>query len=89
MSSIKPLDEETLLTAARSSKLLVTAEEHSIIGGLGGAVCEFVSENCPLPVKRIGLQDTFGCSGNTDDLLELHGPTSANIVETIKASLKK
>ncbi len=89
MSTIKPLDEETLLSAAKSSKILVTAEEHSIIGGLGGAVCEFLSENCPIPVKRIGTQDTFGCSGNADDLLRLHGITTENIVNTIKTFFKK
>ncbi len=89
MSTIKPLDEETLLRVAESSKIIVTAEEHSIIGGLGGAVCEFVSEHCPVPVKRIGTLDTFGCSGNPDALLNLHGITVGNIVDTIKASLKK
>jgi transketolase len=89
MSTIKPLDEETLLRVAESSKIIVTAEEHSIIGGLGGAVCEFVSENCPVTVKRIGTRDTFGCSGNPADLLKLHGITVGNIVETIKAFLKK
>jgi transketolase len=89
MATIKPLDEETLLAAAKSSKVIVTAEEHSIIGGLGGAVCEFVSEHCPVPVKRIGTQDTFGCSGTPDELLKLHGLTAENIVETIKASLSK
>jgi transketolase len=89
MSTIKPLDEETLLQVAESSKIIVTAEEHSIIGGLGGAVCEFVSEHCPVPVKRIGTLDTFGCSGNPDALLNLHGITVGNIVDTIKASLKK
>lgn len=88
MSTIKPLDEETLLSVARSSKLIVTAEEHSVIGGLGGAVCEFLSENCPLPVKRIGTRDTFGCSGTADELLNLHGMTAGNIVETVKNSLK-
>lgn len=89
MSTIKPLDEETLLRVAESSKIIVTAEEHSIIGGLGGAVCEFVSENCPVTVKRIGTLDTFGCSGDSDALLALHGLTVENIVETIKAFFKK
>jgi len=89
MSTIKPIDEETLLRVAKSSKLIVTAEEHSVIGGLGGAVCEFVSENCPVTVKRIGTLDTFGCSGNSDALLALHGLTVENIVETIKAFFKK
>ncbi len=89
MSTIKPLDEETLLLAARNSKLLITAEEHSVIGGLGGAVCEFLSENYPIHVKRIGIQDTFGCSGTPAELLKYHGITAANIVETVKTSMKK
>jgi transketolase len=89
MSTIKPLDGETLLSAAKASKLIVTAEEHSIIGGLGGAVSEFLSENYPVPVKRIGTQDVFGCSGAPDELLKLHGMTAENIVETVKNSLKK
>jgi len=89
MSTIKPLDEDTLLRVAESSKIIVTAEEHSIIGGLGSAVCEFVSEHCPVTVKRIGTQDTFGCSGNPDDLLDLHGLTAGNMVDTIKAFFRK
>ena len=88
MSTIKPLDEETLLVAAKSSGLIITAEEHSVIGGLGGAVSEFLAENCPVPVKRIGTRDTFGCSGNATELLKLHGMTTENIVNTVKASLK-
>ncbi len=88
MSTIKPLDEERLLVAAKSSGLIITAEEHSIIGGLGGAVSEFLSENYPVPVKRIGTRDTFGCSGNATELLKLHGMTTENIVNTVKASLK-
>ncbi len=87
MSTIKPLDEETLLSAAGSTKVIVTAEEHSVIGGLGGAVCEFLSEHHPMPVKRVGVQDTFGCSGSPDELLKLHGITADTIVETIKKSL--
>ncbi|MDH4028017.1 MAG: transketolase family protein [Nitrospirota bacterium] len=89
MATIKPLDEEALLNAARSSKLIVTAEEHSVIGGLGGAVCEFLSENCPVPVKRVGTQDTFGCSGSPAELLKYHGITVEDIIETIKRSLNK
>ena len=89
MSTIKPLDEEALLSAAESSGLIVTAEEHSVIGGLGGAVCEFLAENCPVPVKRIGVQDSFGCSGSPAELLKLHGITAENIIETIKRALKK
>ncbi|MEN8263505.1 MAG: transketolase family protein [Nitrospirota bacterium] len=89
MSTIKPLDEATLLSVAESSKLIVTAEEHSVIGGLGGAVCEFLSENCPVPVKRIGTHDTFGCSGKPADLLKLHGMTVENIVKTVRKALNK
>ncbi len=89
MSTIKPLDGEVLLLAARHSKILITAEEHSIIGGLGGAVCEFLSENYPMHVKRIGIQDTFGCSGNPAELLKFHGLTAEDIVETVRTSLKK
>jgi transketolase len=89
MASIKPMDEEALLNAAKSCKLIVTAEEHSIIGGLGGAVCEFLSENNPMPVKRIGFNDTFGCSGSGSKLLEYYGLGVDNVVETIKAALNK
>ncbi len=89
MSTIKPLDEETLLSVAKSCKIIVTAEEHSIIGGLGGAVCEFLSENYPITVKRIGVKDTFGCSGNPSELMKLHGITVENIVDVIKSSLRK
>ncbi len=88
MASIKPLDEEAVLSAAQNSRLVVTAEEHSVIGGLGGAVCEYLSENCPVQVKRIGLPDTFGCSGPSSDLLKYYGITVENMVETIKTSLK-
>lgn len=88
MSTIKPLDEEILLLIAKNSRVIVTAEEHSIIGGLGGAVCEFLSERCPIMIKRIGIQDTFGCSGSAQDLLRFHGLTVDNIVETIRGSLK-
>lgn len=89
MASIKPLDEETLLAAADSSGLIITAEEHSVIGGLGGAVCEYLAENRPVPVKRIGINDTFGCSGPASELLKLFGMTVEDMVETVKTSLNK
>ena len=89
MSTIKPLDNDAVLCAAKASGLIVTAEEHSIIGGLGGAVCEFLSENYPVPVRRIGIKDTFGCSGPSDELMKLYGLTADNIVKTIKEALKK
>lgn len=87
MSTIKPLDQDALLSAARGSRLIITAEEHSIIGGLGGAVCEFLSEIHPVAVKRIGVNDTFGCSGNPDDLLKIHGLTAEDIVKTAKNAM--
>jgi len=88
-SSVKPFDEEALLKIAKSSKLIVTAEEHSIIGGLGSMVAEFVSENHPVTVKRIGVRDTFGCSGSWKELLKFYGLTAENIVQTVKDFFKK
>ena len=84
MSTVKPLDTNALLEAAKNSKLIITAEEHSVIGGLGSAVTEFLSENHPMPVKRIGTNDTFGCSGKPDELLKLFGLTAEDIVRVIK-----
>lgn len=89
MSTIKPLDEDTILEAATASKLIITAEEHSIIGGLGGAVCEFLSERHPMPVRRIGINDSFGCSGGGSELLEFHGLTAENIINTVRTNLGK
>ncbi len=88
MSTIKPLDGGALLAAADNTKLILTAEEHSIIGGLGSAVAEFLSENHPVKVVKIGMRDTFGCSGPPKELLQLYGLTAANMAETIKESLR-
>ncbi len=87
MPTIKPLDTDALMEAAKASKLIVTAEEHSVIGGLGSAVAEFLSENMPVPVKRVGTLDTFGCSGKPDELLKLFGLTAEDIVKTVKSSV--
>ena len=89
MSTVKPLDEEALHDAARKSKLILTAEEHSIIGGLGSAVSEFISGNRPVRVVRIGMKDSFGCSGPSGELLKLYGLTADNIVKTAKDALKE
>ena len=88
MSTIKPLDGGALLAAASKSKLILTAEEHSVIGGLGSAVAEFLSENHPIKVVKIGMRDTFGCSGSPKELLQLYGLTAANMAETIKENLR-
>mgnify|MGYP001137878879 CR=1 FL=1 len=87
-SSVKPLDEETLLKIAKNSKLIVTAEEHSVIGGLGSAVAEFISQNHPVKLKIIGVQDSFGCSGEWKELLKLYGLTAENIIKVIKDFFK-
>ena len=87
MATIKPLDEELVLKAARECGRLVTVEEHSVIGGLGEAVCSLVSERCPVPVKRIGVNDEFGHSGPAAALLEQFGLCASNIVRQTKALL--
>lgn len=87
MSTIKPLDKETVLMAAEASKLIVTAEEHSIIGGLGSAVCELLSEERPIMVKRIGVRDKFGRSGKPDELMKLYGLTAEDIAKAVRQNL--
>ena len=87
MATIKPLDEELVLKAARECGKLVTVEEHSVIGGLGEAVCSLVSERCPVPVKRIGVNDECGHSGPAAALLEQFGLCASNIVRQTKALL--
>lgn len=89
MSTLKPLDTKTLLEVAKECRLIVTAEEHSIIGGLGSAVSEFLSESHPMYIHRIGLKDDFGCSGTPEELLKLYGLTAENIIRTIKIALKQ
>ncbi|MEW6162496.1 MAG: transketolase family protein [Nitrospirota bacterium] len=87
MSTVKPLDTETLLNTAKACRLIVTAEEQSIIGGLGSAVSEFLSENHPAYLYRIGIKDAFGCSGTPEELLKLYGLTADDIVRTIKEAI--
>ena len=79
VSTVKPLDEETLLQAARETGGIVTCEEHNILGGLGGAVAEAVAAACPVPVLRVGVADRFGQSGKPQELLELYGLTPEHI----------
>ena len=84
MPTIKPLDEEIILNAARDCGKIITVEEHSIVGGLGEAVCSLLAEKCPVPVKRIGVNDEFGHSGNATELLKEFGLSAENIFETAK-----
>lgn len=88
MATIKPLDTEIVLKAAKETRAIVTAEEHSIIGGLGGAVAETVCEALPVPVVRIGVNDVFGRSGPALDLLKLFGLSAENIADKAKQAIK-
>ena len=88
MATIKPLDEELVLAAAKKCGKIITAEEHSVIGGLGEAVCGYLSEVCPTPVKRIGVNDEFGHSGPAGALLKQFGLCAENIVATAKEFCK-
>ena len=85
--TIKPIDREIILKAAAETGAIVTAEEHSILGGLGSAVAEVVCEGCPVPVVRVGVEDAFGHSGKVPPLLEMYGLTVANIVAKADAAL--
>ena len=89
MSTIKPLDEELVLKAAKECGKIVTCEEHSVIGGLGEAVCSFLSETYPTPVKRIGVNDQFGFSGPAAEVLKAFGLCADNIVNVTKEFLGK
>lgn len=82
--TIKPLDEETILRAAKESKVIFTVEDHSIIGGLGGAVCELLSEKFPKRVVRIGIKDEFGQSGKWDELMKYYGIDCEGIVKIVE-----
>ncbi len=83
-STIKPIDQEAIIKAAQQTGAIVTAEEHSIIGGLGSAVAEILAEFCPTPLKRIGIRDSFGISGDAEDLLHYFGLTPEVIVKEVK-----
>jgi transketolase len=85
--TIKPLDKELLLAAAKNTGCIVTAEEHSVIGGLGAAVSELLSETYPVPVTKVGVEDKFGASGQVPELLEIYGLTAKNIAEKAKIAI--
>ena len=84
MHTIKPLDEEAILKAAAETKSIITAEEHSVIGGLGAAVASVVSSKCPARVTMVGVQDRFGQSGKPEELKKEYGLTADDIVKAVK-----
>ena len=86
--TIKPLDAELITASARRTGAVVTAEEHSVIGGLGGAVCEALAASCPVPVLRVGVQDMFGRSGKVPELLEIYGITAESIADKARAAIR-
>ncbi len=88
MATIKPLDREMVLEEAKRCGCIVTCEEHSVIGGLGAAVCEFLSETMPTPVLRVGTNDCYGRSGSAKVLLSLFGLDAAAICEKAKAAIQ-
>ncbi|HDD60584.1 MAG: transketolase family protein [Thermoplasmata archaeon] len=87
MSTVKPIDEKAIEKAARETGAIVTAEEHNVLMGMGSAVVEVVAEKYPVPVRRIGIPDVFGESGESEELMEAYGLTTENIVQQVKAIL--
>jgi len=89
LHTIKPIDEEAIIKAAKETGAILTAEEHQVMGGMGSAVAEVVMENCPVPMKRIGILDRFGQSGKPEELMREYGLTAENIVKEAKNLLKR
>lgn len=89
MHTIKPLDKATVVNSAKKTGCIVTAEEHSVIGGMGDAVCDAVCAEYPVPVVKVGVEDTFGKSGPAVELLHIFGLDSANIVKKAKLAISK
>lgn len=87
--TIKPIDKDIIINAAKETKAIVTTEEHNIIGGLGSAVAEVIVENCPVPMERVGVNDTFGESGTGDELLKKYGLTAEDIVKAAEKVIKR
>jgi transketolase len=87
MSSIKPIDEAAIISHAKKTGAIVTAEEHNILGGLGSAVAEVVSSACPVPVLRLGLNDEFGQSGTADALMDHYKLRAKRLVELASEAL--
>jgi transketolase len=89
IGTVKPLDEELIIAAASETGAIVTAEEHSVVGGLGGAVAELLAGKLPTPVKRVGINDRFGQSGKAEELLKYFGLMPKDLVEAAKEVLQQ
>ena len=89
MASIKPIDAEAIVKAAKETGLLITAEEHNVIGGLGSAVAEVVVKECPVPMEFVGVKDTFGESGTPKELMAKYGLTATDIVAATKRGIAR
>jgi len=89
MHTIKPLDEQLVVEAAQETGAIATVEEHSILGGLGGAVAEVISRSAPVPLERIGIEDRFAESGQPNELLEKYGLSVEHIVSVVKQLISK
>jgi transketolase len=89
MHTLKPIDEAAIIDAARETGCLVTAEDHNVIGGLGGAVAEVLSDAWPAPLVRVGVQDTFAQSGETEELFEFYGMSPAHIASAARKAMKR
>ncbi|WP_321508689.1 transketolase family protein [uncultured Methanoregula sp.] len=87
--TIKPIDEKAIIKAAQETGAVISVEEHSIFGGLGGAIAEILAEHYPVPMKIIGVRDVFGSSGEYDELLEKFGLTTANIVNSARILVRR
>ena len=85
--TIKPLDEEIIINSAKKTGKVVTVEEHSVIGGLGSAVCDCLCANNPVPVKKVGMQDVFGESGSAAALVEKYGLDAKGVYKSVKEFL--
>ena len=86
---VKPLDDATIIEKARQTKFVITVENHSIVGGLGSAVCETLSYYYPMPVVRIGINDTFGQSGTSEELMDYYGLNAEKLSKNIKKQIDR
>jgi transketolase len=89
IATIKPLDQDIILKAAMETGAIVTAEEHSIIGGLGGAVAEFLGERYAVPIKRVGIRDRFGTSGKAEELMRYFGLLPQDLADAAREILAR